>query len=264
MNVNSIRSAESSFRAGRSWVILCFRDPFPYDRNTVVESHYIFRLNAQKLHKIKDSNMTDTTSFSLFRLWFSLDFLILVIPGLLNCTIAANSTVSVNHTLLVIGALTLAVQHMFRQQAKRKVSQSCHQDSCPKKDYVSNLRAFMNIGTAMMILAVDFPIFPRRFAKTEVYGTGLMDIGVGAFILGNGIVSPDARGKFSVSSKHNQLFLIIKKELNGAAPLFILGVARLLCVKGSSYHEHVTEYGIHWNFFFTLSCIKVTLISSCF
>jgi phosphatidylinositol glycan class W len=36
---------------------------------------------------------------------------------------------------------------------------------------------------------VDFHAFPRRFAKAEGYGTGLMDIGVGATIFAGGLVS---------------------------------------------------------------------------
>ena len=30
-----------------------------------------------------------------------------------------------------------------------------------------------------------------------------------------------------------------------------------MAVKLSNYHEHVTEYGIHWNFFFTLAFVKI-------
>lgn len=49
---------------------------------------------------------------------------------------------------------------------------------------VSCFRVINSAFTAVAILAVDFPLFPRRFAKTRLYGTGAMDFGVGGFILG--------------------------------------------------------------------------------
>ena len=62
--------------------------------------------------------------------------------------------------------------------------------------FVTATRTLTNLVTAIAILAVDFPIFPRRFAKTETYGTGLMDTGVGMFVVIHGLTSPEARGKF--------------------------------------------------------------------
>eukprot|EP00983_Pelagomonas_calceolata_P080053 1154968-Pelagomonas_calceolata.AAC.8 len=34
-----------------------------------------------------------------------------------------------------------------------------------------------------------FRAFPRRYAKTEMYGTGLMDMGVGGMMVAGGMVS---------------------------------------------------------------------------
>ena len=47
--------------------------------------------------------------------------------------------------------------------------------------------------TAIVILAVDFRVFPRRLAKTESFGVSAMDIGVVFFVISNALVSPDAR-----------------------------------------------------------------------
>ena len=62
--------------------------------------------------------------------------------------------------------------------------------------------------TAFSIIAVDFKIFPRYFAKAETYGTGLMDVGVGCFMISNAIVSPEARGKVSSDKYVSTIFFL--------------------------------------------------------
>ena len=124
-----------------------------------------------------------------------------------------------------------------------------------KKLFVSNYRAFMNIATILSILSVDFKVFPRRFAKAETYGTGFMDIGVGSFIFGHAIISPFARGTMIRTNQSHKGVLL--KHFISCIPILFLGIMRLISVKGTNYYEHVTEYGVHWNFFFTLAFVKV-------
>lgn len=101
--------------------------------------------------------------------------------------------------------------------------------------------------TCVSILAVDFKVYPRRYAKTETYGTGLMDVGVGSFVVVNALVSREARNlppaKIGVLWK--------------TSPLLLMGFARLIFTKGVDYQIHVGEYGVHWNFFFTLAAVAL-------
>ncbi|KAL6007225.1 hypothetical protein ACLOJK_032721 [Asimina triloba] len=86
------------------------------------------------------------------------------------------------------------------------------------------------IVTCICILAVDFKIYPRRYAKTETFGTGLLS----CFL-------PRKWGD----------------ALQSISPLILLGFARLVVTTGVSYQVHVGEYGVHWNFFFTLAAVSI-------
>lgn len=67
-----------------------------------------------------------------------------------------------------------------------------------------------------------------------------MDFGVGAVAFAVGLVAKNER-------------------VQPARLLFVvaLGVVRLVTVKAMGYPEHETEYGVHWNFFFTIAVLQL-------
>ncbi|EEC08809.1 phosphatidylinositol-glycan biosynthesis class W protein, putative [Ixodes scapularis] len=107
---------------------------------------------------------------------------------------------------------------------------------------VTAARSQVLLGAAVFILGVDFPAFARRLAKTKRSGFSLMDTGVGLFVALAAASSPEAKGAPAVK---------------GSVPLVLIGLSRVVVVKNLEYQSPISEYGVHWNFFFTLAFTKV-------
>ncbi|VDL94885.1 unnamed protein product [Schistocephalus solidus] len=117
------------------------------------------------------------------------------------------------------------------------------------------LRAYILLYTCVCIYAVDFPLFPRRLAKTEAYGVSLMDVGVGLISVSCGI----SNVAFVYFSRSARPFASISSVLVSTVILIFLGVSRTILVKLLGYPEHITEYGLHWNFFATMAVLPCTV-----
>lgn len=178
-------------------------------------------------------------------------------PALLNLLLISPAVV-----LCVLPKKHVSVRHeepssqAGKDGGKKAQEPASSSTDLPLRAFLTTYRGAMMVITCVAILAVDFKVFPRRFAKAENWGTSLMDLGVGSFVFSAGVVSARAVLKAKTAGKHRTPFLsrLIRSTLH-SFPLIVLGLVRLYSVKGLDYAEHVTEYGVHWNFFFTLALL---------
>jgi phosphatidylinositol glycan class W len=195
---------------------------------------------------------------------FVVDFLLNVGALLLSVTLYSSAPLLLNILLLTAAAFVCAVPTALPSGRKKKPqlppnAQSKTPPGPPgvlsTKPFLTNYRGNMLVVTCICILAVDFRLFPRRFAKVETWGTSLMDMGVGSFVFSAGIVASRPVLKERAEGTTTPLATRLARSLRHSLPLLALGFVRLLSVKGLDYAEHVTEYGVHWNFFFTLGLL---------
>ncbi|GAA5823039.1 hypothetical protein JCM10212_004226 [Sporobolomyces blumeae] len=201
------------------------------------------------------------------------DFALLVVPLVLALTVLSSRPFALNASIVVVtlvlhlnpprsddpplSPMPDKVPRSFSfppLSPAKPVSSSNPKDRLFSKPFITSYRAIMMVMTVICILAVDFPVYPREFAKAETWGTSVMDLGVGSFVFSLGVVSalPLLR-----QMELRPYFISVSNSLKRSVPIIVLGLVRVAMVKGVDYPEHVTEYGVHWNFFFTMALIPV-------
>lgn len=193
---------------------------------------------------------------------YVLDFVLNVTLILLATTLYADSPIQFAAMLLAPCLLVYLIQKPDTKNKRPWAQRTTKADTAPLPDlpmkpFLTTYRGCMMVITCLAILAVDFRIFPRRFAKAENWGTSLMDLGVGSFVFSAGLVAarPILKESLVKSRSTKTLLKRLCESIQHSIPLLVLGLVRLWSVKGLDYAEHVTEYGVHWNFFFTLAFI---------
>ena len=187
----------------------------------------------------------------------AIEFTTLTLPNLLLQTSLLPDIIGPILLHVLMSTLSYIIPH------DKRTTITIHQDTTnnviednKRPPFLTVHRATIYIQTAIAILAVDFPIFPRRFCKTEVSGYGWMDLGAASFI----IIAGWSSASQSTSNSHGLTLQSTKKAVIKCTPLLILGIVRLITIKGVEYQEHVSEYGVHWNFFFTLCCVEGSMV----
>lgn len=226
----------------------------------------IARLNATEYKKYHESLMQNNHGTSAVHVFFCIfftvqcsiysslklrnvgrnqylyEYLIIVLPLILAHTVLTNYIYVLN--MIISTMLLYDLSFHFNKLTNLRPNYKSNRIVS-----ISVIRGLTYLITVLAILAVDFQSFPRNLAKTERFGVSLMDTGVGLFVLISGLVHKDLRT--------HKLTDILKGNLKFITVLLILGIARYVSVKKLDYYEHVTEYGVHWNFFFTLAVCKI-------
>ncbi|RNA29711.1 phosphatidylinositol-glycan biosynthesis class W -like isoform X2 [Brachionus plicatilis] len=194
------------------------------------------------------------TSFSILCI-ANFDFLTVQVPIIL--IILASNFYSVYASLVLLYAATILSLVPNGVQVKSNFLNSKTQiedlDLKLIQLSVNEFRTFLFLITSACILAVDFSYFSIDYMKTHDFGFGLMDIGVGYFVLSHSMrLIRNSNTEIKVKNGCENILNAVKSS----TILLILGILRLIITKMAGYRVNINEYGEHWNFFFTIYFVK--------
>lgn len=174
---------------------------------------------------------------------FLLEFITMVLPTVFNFTLFSE------HPNIQFIVYLILLAFPFTWLLLNRNYMSSNSIKTKKNPYITIYRFLLNTYTVFCILAVDFNVFPRRFAKTEKYGHSVMDIGVGCYVCSYALL-------FRIP-KINNLPKYVFEVFKEVFPILMIGIGRTFFITITDYHHYVFEYGVHWNFFMTLACLQI-------
>ncbi|CBZ54769.1 conserved hypothetical protein [Neospora caninum Liverpool] len=135
---------------------------------------------------------------------FLVDFCLLVLPTLTGFCLP-NALFPVSFAVVTLTAALVLSSWILRGAQLSKTPQRgdappFETDNLGHVVALGEYRGILMIATCIAISGVDFFVFPRSLAKTSTSGVSLMDLGIGCFIFGAGLVSPQARAKANIKS----------------------------------------------------------------
>ncbi|KAI6657801.1 Phosphatidylinositol-glycan biosynthesis class W protein-like [Oopsacas minuta] len=186
--------------------------------------------------------------------WHIVDGILLIFPSVLCFTLLSEFVYEIIITVVVTTVILFMITHHFiatNYQIIWKIPLYPNTN----KQFLTNFRSFVNALSCISILAVDFSIFPVRFHKSELFGATLMDIGVGTYIGMSALVLKciTKPREYFKSSFTQRLACTVKS----CSLIILIGLGRLALLHLFTYHQPVTEYGVHWNFFLTIAVVRL-------
>ncbi|CAA6664057.1 unnamed protein product [Spirodela intermedia] len=195
---------------------------------------------ASRPKKKDDGDMADSgRSWRRYIASLTVDYIFVILPILSTLTVLADWVY-----MCTIALMFLLLWILAKRSGPYTIGHMESSNTSPLRTSILSYRVSMMIVTCLCILAVDFKIFLDVMQRLRP----MMDLGVGSFVLANALVSKQAR--CSTMGKWNT-------TLKSITPLIVLGFGRLIFTKGVDYQVHVGEYGVHWNFFFTLAAVSL-------
>ncbi|RAL61806.1 hypothetical protein DID88_002869 [Monilinia fructigena] len=196
---------------------------------------------------------------------FAVDFLLNVGAILLAISLYADMPLILNILLLAPVILLYAIppQKTIQKATQKKprinsVKNKTHRaiEPAPEETLPYHLQRGNDGYHLFGYFSCRFQDFSTEICQGGKLGNIVDGSRVGSFVFSGGLVGARPLLKeLSSTRTSSKLSIRLYNSLRHALPLIVLGTIRLYSVKGLDYAEHVTEYGVHWNFFFTLAFI---------